>query len=74
MKSFDAGGQEFYSIRAMRRWLRDHPEVLTVTREWWSRGDRIEVREMTRDQIFGRPASALTRGATAQWGQDHPGL
>lgn len=59
------------SATRAKRYLREHPEVESVVRWWWSGSDLIEVEDISREQILGKTPAELNRGATAQWAVDH---
>ena len=61
----------FYTIRALRVYLQEHPEIVEITREWWNRTDLIEEQMYTRDEILTAKARVLKQGETIQWAADH---
>lgn len=71
MKYFQHGNQIVGSATSAKRYLRDNPQVETLTRYWWSGQDLIECDDYSRDQILGKTARTLTEGETAQWALDH---
>ncbi len=65
------GAQMLGSATSAKRFLRDNPQVQTLTRWWWSGSDLIECDEYSRDEILGNKAAKLNKGMTAQWALDH---
>lgn len=71
MKAFRVGeGKEarhFYTVAALRRYLRSHPEIPSAVKEHWYYGDLVEETELSRREIFNATTKKLAGGATAQW-------
>ena len=59
----------FYRISDLRAYLKTHPDIQTVTRDWWYQHDLIECEDFSRDEILRTKAKKLTQGQTAQWAQ-----
>lgn len=75
MKYFQVGcgddAPQFFSIRPLRAYLKEHPEIQSVDKWWWVGSDLIECEEVSRDQIFTKKAKQLKAGMTAQWAYEH---
>jgi len=64
----------FYRVTSLRKYLKEHPEIKVVIRDWWYHNDLIECDEFDRDKILNSKATKLTKGQTAQWAMDHHAL
>ena len=61
----------FTGIRNLRNYLKAHPEILTVERQWFVGNDYVGPDTFTRDQILKTPAKQLQAGQTLRWAYDH---